>query len=100
MGMRAANIERVKRRMLRQAVAENLDVIRGVPPRALRAGTRWRLLLRRSLFVLLLPRAGSSYTIANGTGRVPAASTMSMVPLASARTPALQRAELIAPEAP
>ncbi len=99
--MRAANIERVKRRMLQQAVAENLDVIRGVPPRALRSGTRmWRLVLRRSLFVLLpLTLAGSSYIIANGNGRAPAASTMSMVPLASARTPTLQRAELVAPDA-
>ena len=98
--MRAANIERVKRRMLRQAVAENLDVIRGVPPRALRSGTRlWRLWLRRSLFVLLpLTLAGSSYIIANGTGSAPAAppvqptsvSKMSMVP---AMVP------LVAPEA-
>ena len=100
--MRAANIERVKRRMLQQAVAENLDVIRGAPPRALRSVTRmWRLLLRRSLFVLLLlTLAGSSYIIANGNGRTPAASTMSMVPLASARTPTLQRAKLVAPDAP
>jgi N-acetylmuramoyl-L-alanine amidase len=97
MGIRAANIERVKRRMLRQAVAENLDVIRGVPPRALRLGTRlWRLWLRRSMFVLLpLTLAGSSYMIANGNARLPAApavSPMSMVPL-------VKRASLVAPDA-
>jgi N-acetylmuramoyl-L-alanine amidase len=97
MGIRAANIERVKRRMLRQAVAENLDVIRGVPPRALRSGTRlWRLWLRRSMFVLLpLTLAGSSYMIANGNGRLPAApavSAMSMLPVA-------KRASLVAPDA-
>jgi N-acetylmuramoyl-L-alanine amidase len=96
--MRAANIERVKRRMLRQAVAENLDVIRGVPPRALRSGTRlWRLWLRRSMFVLLpLTLAGSSYIIANGNARsspaAPAVSQMSMLPL-------VKRAALVAPEA-
>jgi N-acetylmuramoyl-L-alanine amidase len=95
--MRAANIERVKRRMLRQAVAENLDVIRGVPPRALRSGTRlWRIWLRRSMFVLLpLTLAGSSYIIANGNARsAPAAtavSPMSMVPIA--------KASLVAPDA-
>jgi N-acetylmuramoyl-L-alanine amidase len=96
--MRAANIERVKRRMLQQAVAENLDVIRGVPPRALRSGTRlWRLWLRRSMLVLLpLTLAGSSYMIANGNARsspaAPAVSPMSMVPL-------VKQAALVAPDA-
>src|SRR5688500_3503055 len=101
--MRAANIERVKRRMLQQAVAENLDVIRGVPPRALRSGTRlWRLWLRRSMFVLLpLTLAGSSYIIANGNGRSPAVSPMSMLPLGSTiQTPIrTQQAALVAPDA-
>jgi N-acetylmuramoyl-L-alanine amidase len=97
MGIRAANIERVKRRMLQQAVAENLDVIRGVPPRALRPGTRlWRLWLRRSMFVLLpLTLAGSSYMIANGNGRFPAAQAvapMSMLPV-------VKQASLVAPDA-
>ena len=103
MGMRAANIERVKRRMLQQAVAENLDVIRGVPPRALRSGTRlWRLWLRRSMFVLLpLTLAGSSYIIANGNGRSPAVSPMSMLPLGTTiQTPIRpQQAALVAPDA-
>lgn len=81
--MRAANVERVKRRMLRQAVAENLEVIRGMPPRALRPATRlWRLWARRASFILLpLTLAGSSYIIANGTGHAPAAAMMSMVPI-------------------
>jgi N-acetylmuramoyl-L-alanine amidase len=97
--MRAANIERVKRRMLQQAVAENLDVIRGVPPRALRSGTRlWRLWLRRSMVVLLpLMLAGSSYIIANGNGRsstpAPAVSPMAMVPVP------LAKVALVAPDA-
>ena len=95
--MRAANIERVKRRMLQQAVAENLDVIRGVPPRALRSGTRlWRLWMRRSMIVLLpLTLAGSSYMIANGNARLPAAQAvapMSMMPVA-------KQASLVAPDA-
>jgi N-acetylmuramoyl-L-alanine amidase len=100
--MRAANIERVKRRMLQQAVAENLDVIRGVPPRALRSGTRlWRLWLRRSMFVLLpLTLAGSSYIIANGNGRSPAVSPMSIVPLGrSILHPLANKVTLVAPDA-
>jgi N-acetylmuramoyl-L-alanine amidase len=65
--MRVANIDRVKRRMLQDAVAENLDVMRGAPPRALRHANRLgRLWLRRATFLLLpLSLAGSSYMIAN-----------------------------------
>lgn len=66
--MSAGTTERLKRRVLREAVAENLDVIRGVPPRALRRQSRWtRLWLRRASMILLpLTLAGSSYMIANG----------------------------------
>ena len=91
--MRAANIERVKRRMLAQAVAENLDVIRGVPPRALRPATRvWRLWLRRvSMVVLPLLLAGSSFMIANGNGSEPMLTRMSVLPA--------KRVQPIAPDA-
>lgn len=65
--MRAVKIERVKRRMLQEAVAENLDTIRGGPPRALRPVQRHgRLWLRRSVFLLVpLTLAGSSYLVSN-----------------------------------
>jgi N-acetylmuramoyl-L-alanine amidase len=68
--MRAGNIDRVKRRALQQAVAENLDVMRGMPPRALRPGARWtRILLRRAPLVLVpLTLLGSTYMIANNSG--------------------------------
>ena len=54
--------------MIREAVAENLDVIRGAPPRALRPGARLtRIWMRRASFLLLpLTLAGSSYVISNG----------------------------------
>jgi N-acetylmuramoyl-L-alanine amidase len=70
-GMRAGNIDRVKRRVLREAVAENLDVMRGMPPRALRPGTRWtRLWLRRvPLLLVAVMVAGSSYQMANSGGQ-------------------------------
>lgn len=77
--------ERLKRRVLREAVAENIDVIRGVPPRALRRHSRWtRLWLRRAPLILLpLLLAGSSYMIANGR-EVATAPPASIVQLASA----------------
>jgi N-acetylmuramoyl-L-alanine amidase len=70
MGMRTANIERVKRRMVQQAVAENLEVIRGMPPRALRPGPRFlQLWLRRTPYLLIpLMLAGSSWMLSNAGG--------------------------------
>jgi N-acetylmuramoyl-L-alanine amidase len=95
--MRTANIERVKRRMLQQAVAENLEVIRGMPPRALRRANRlWRLWMRRAAFVLLpLTLAGSSYIIANGNGQSPVVTRMAALPLMQM----MKRPQPIAPEA-
>lgn len=65
--MRAGKIERVKRQMLKEAVAENLDTIRGGPPRVLRPVPRFgRLWLRRSALLLFpLTLAGSSYLVSN-----------------------------------
>src|SRR5688500_16797013 len=63
--MRAVNIERVKRRVLEQAVAENVDVMRGLPPRAVRPGHRlFRVWLKRAPLVLIpLTLAGSTYLV-------------------------------------
>jgi N-acetylmuramoyl-L-alanine amidase len=61
--MRAAEINRVKRRVLQQAVAENLDTIRGLPPRGLRPARRWtQMLVRRvPLFAIAVIVAASVY---------------------------------------
>lgn len=63
--MRVASNERVRRRVLQQAVAENVDVIRGLPPRAVRPGHRaMRIWLRRApLFLVPLVLAGSTYFV-------------------------------------
>jgi N-acetylmuramoyl-L-alanine amidase len=63
--MRAATIDRVKRRVLEQAVAENLDTIRGLPPRGLRRSRRLaRLWMRRAGLILVpLTFAGSTYLV-------------------------------------
>ena len=65
--MRAANLNNVKRRVLQQAVAENLETIRGLPPRGIRPRThRLRLWLRRAPFFLIpLTLAGSTYMMTN-----------------------------------
>jgi N-acetylmuramoyl-L-alanine amidase len=65
--MRAGQIDRVKRRMLQEAVTENLDMIRGVPPRALRPNNRLlRLWMRRASFVVIpLTLLGSTYWVSN-----------------------------------
>jgi N-acetylmuramoyl-L-alanine amidase len=65
--MKAARIERVKRRVLREAVAENLDVIRGAHPRAVRPASRLsRIWLRRAPY-LLVPLTLAAY-LARGSG--------------------------------
>lgn len=70
--MRAERIERVRRRLLEGAVAENVDTIRGLLPRPLRRQRRvlsfW---LRRSPVLLaLFSLAGSTYFVAKGSAPV------------------------------
>jgi N-acetylmuramoyl-L-alanine amidase len=57
------SVDRVKRRLLAEAVAENLDTIRGGPPRALRPVNRHlRMWLRRTPLILVpLTLAASTY---------------------------------------
>ena len=64
-----ARTDRVKRRLLKQAFAENFDTIRGLPPRSVRSSNRrFRIWLRRTpLFVLFLLLAGSTYLASNPT---------------------------------
>src|SRR6185295_12567050 len=85
--MRAGHIDRVKRQMLQEAVAENVDVIRGVPPRALRPVRRLsRLWLRRGALLLVpLTLAGSSYMIANNV-RPPGTTVPTTTPAATLAT--------------
>jgi N-acetylmuramoyl-L-alanine amidase len=85
--MRAANITRVKRRVLREAVAENVDVIRGMPPRGVRPWNRilgiW--LHRSPYLVIILALAGSAYMMKPPAPVVPSS------PVASTK------AQLVAP---
>ena len=70
--MRGGNINRVKRDLLRAAVAENVDTIRGLPPRQLRPMKRtahaW---LRRMPLLLLIPLTLFGSTYFRGGGQPP-----------------------------
>jgi N-acetylmuramoyl-L-alanine amidase len=94
--MRAGNIERVKRQALREAVAENLDTIRGIPPRRLRTPRRtFHAFLRRApLFIIPLMLAGFAYLTNTG---MPAAATATTSPHTINRPPAAQHAAVLAP---
>jgi N-acetylmuramoyl-L-alanine amidase len=60
--MRVESRERVRRRVLEEAVAENLDTIRGLPPRALRTPNRFAAnLLRKAPLLLMLTVAVMAY---------------------------------------
>jgi len=61
--MRAGKIDRVKRQLLHEAVSDNFDTIRGLPPRPVRRARRLaRIWLRRAPLVLIpLTLVGSTY---------------------------------------
>jgi N-acetylmuramoyl-L-alanine amidase len=65
--MRADKIDRVKRRLLKQAVADNLETIQGLPPRTIRGPRRLlRLWLRRAPILLIpITLAGSTWFVAS-----------------------------------
>jgi N-acetylmuramoyl-L-alanine amidase len=94
--MRAANLNHVKRRVLQQAVAENLETIRGLPPRGVRPGfRRLRMWLRRAPFVLLpLTLAGSTYMMTN----TPPPAVVHAAPAAVVARPVVVHAEEAIPE--
>lgn len=65
--MRAGKVSRVKRHVLRQAVAENVDTISGLPPRRVRAAYRLGHIWLRRLPLVIIPLAlaGSTYLVSN-----------------------------------
>ena len=61
--MRPGKVDRVKRQLLSEAVADNLDTIRGLPPRSLRPLRRHAHVWLRRAPLLLVPAVliGSTY---------------------------------------
>jgi N-acetylmuramoyl-L-alanine amidase len=68
--MRAGTSDRVRRRLLKQAVADNVETIRGLPPRSVRRSHRLlHLWLRRApLLFLFLLLAGSTFLASSSSG--------------------------------
>ena len=90
--MRGGAINRVKRHVLRQAVADNLDTIRGLPPRSLRPGRRFtRLFLRRAPLVII-PLILAGFAFISSTGGTRAAKIAA--PVAKSPAPKVTQASM------
>lgn len=61
--MRAGTVDRVKRQLMRDAVADNLDTIRGLPPRMRPVKTENVWMRRLPLLLIPVTLLGSSYLI-------------------------------------
>jgi N-acetylmuramoyl-L-alanine amidase len=86
--MTGGQMDRVKRQLLREAVADNLDTIRGLPPRSLRASHRaGRLFLRRAPLVII-PLMLASFAFLSNTGI-----TSTRKPVAAAPPPGTRHVE-------
>jgi len=81
-------MDRVKRQLLRQAVADNLDTIRGLPPRSLRPARRFAHLFLRRAPLVIIPLMLASFAFLSSTG-VPS----TRKPAAIARPPAARHVE-------
>ena len=89
--MRAGNTERVRRRLLQEAIADNLDTIRGLPPRALRRSARmWNVWLRRSPILIVPLTLGASMYFG-------ASARVTTAPVEAAPAPATKIASAAAP---
>ena len=61
-------MDRVKRQLLREAVADNLDTIRGLPPRSLRTSRRLGHLFLRRAPLVIIPLMLASFAFLSNTG--------------------------------
>src|SRR5258706_16028011 len=66
--MRGGQMDRVKRQLLRQAVADNLDTIRGLPPRSLRPARRIANLFLRRAPLVIIPLMLAGFAFLSNTG--------------------------------
>jgi N-acetylmuramoyl-L-alanine amidase len=61
-------MDRVKRQLLREAVADNLDTIRGLPPRSLRSSRRAGYVFLRRAPLVIIPLMLASFAFLSNTG--------------------------------
>src|SRR5207247_5646149 len=72
-GMRVGNIDRVKRQLLHEAVSDNVDTIRGLPPRRMRRLERTKgAWFRTPLLLVPLTLLGASYFMSGAPATAPA----------------------------
>jgi N-acetylmuramoyl-L-alanine amidase len=92
--MRAGTIDRVKRHLLREAVTDNLDTIRGLPPRSVRPAHRTgRLWLARAPLLLIpLTLVGSSFVVGSRSGGAPPRLSIPRAPTGQPRAAVLHTA--------
>jgi N-acetylmuramoyl-L-alanine amidase len=76
-------MDRVKRQLLREAVADNLDTIRGLPPRSLRPSRRLGHLFLRRAPLVIIPLMLASFAFLSNTG-ITSTRTPAAVPIPSA----------------
>lgn len=74
-------MDRVKRQLLRQAVADNLDTIRGLPPRSLRPARRFAHLFLRRAPLVIIPLMLASFAFLSSTGVPNTRKPAAIVPL-------------------
>lgn len=99
--MRLGKVDRVKRQLLTEAVADNLDTIRGLPPRSRRPTRRLRVWVKRA-WLLLVPIAlvGSTYLAGSraevaGVQGYKVARLQSVLPTLKPSNPATQQPSLV-----
>lgn len=91
-----ARADRIKRRMLRSAVEENLDTIRGLPPRQLRTAHRLRHIWSRRLAPVLVPvLMGAGVWLGTNLSAEHGGAATPIIQLAQAGVPAANFAQLV-----
>jgi N-acetylmuramoyl-L-alanine amidase len=66
--MTGGQMDRVKRQLLREAVTDNLDTIRGLPPRSLRQSRRIGHIFLRRAPLVIIPLMLASFAFLSNTG--------------------------------
>ncbi|HEV7487821.1 MAG TPA: N-acetylmuramoyl-L-alanine amidase [Thermoanaerobaculia bacterium] len=90
-------MDRVKRQLLREAVTDNLDTIRGLPPRSLRQSRRIGHIFLRRAPLVIIPLMLASFAFLSNTGITSTRKPVMVAPLPAARHIEASIATSIAP---
>jgi N-acetylmuramoyl-L-alanine amidase len=95
--MTGGQMDRVKRQLLREAVTDNLDTIRGLPPRSLRQSRRLGHIFLRRAPLVIIPLMLASFAFLSNTGITSTRKPLLVAPLPAARHIEASMATSIAP---